>query len=140
MEVGRPSSARRSSMSQINVTPFVDVMLVLLIIFMVTAPMLDQGVEVDLPEVAEAPGLPAQQEPLVITLQKNGQILIGKAKIDQLTKLGPVIQQALKGKPDREVFLEADENVSYGRVVKVMAAVKKAGVEKLGMVTRLPEE
>ncbi|MCK4502436.1 MAG: biopolymer transporter ExbD, partial [Desulfuromonadales bacterium] len=61
MELGRPSSARRSSMSQINVTPFVDVMLVLLIIFMVTAPMLDQGVEVDLPEVAEAPGLPVQQ-------------------------------------------------------------------------------
>lgn len=140
MEVGRPSSARRSSMSQINVTPFVDVMLVLLIIFMVTAPMLDQGVEVDLPEVADAPGLPAQQEPLVVTLQKNGQILIGKAKIDQLSKLGPVIQQALKGKPDREVFLEADEKVPYGRVVKVMAAVKKAGVEKLGMVTRLPEE
>jgi biopolymer transport protein TolR len=127
-------------MSQINVTPFVDVMLVLLIIFMVTAPMLDQGVQVDLPEVAEAPGLPVQQEPLVITLEKNGQILIGKAKIDQLSKLGPVIQQALKGKPDREVFLEADEKVPYGRVVKVMAAVKKAGVEKLGMVTRLPEE
>ena len=140
MEVGRPSSARRSSMSQINVTPFVDVMLVLLIIFMVTAPMLDQGVEVSLPEVAEAPGLPAQQEPLVVTLQKNGQILIGKARVNQLSKLGPVIQQALKGKPDREVFLEADENVPYGRVVKVMAAVKKAGVEKLGMVTRLPEE
>jgi len=77
---------------------------------------------------------------LVITLQKNGQILIGKAKINQLSKLGPVIQQALKGKPDREVFLEADENVPYGRVVKVMAAVKKSGVEKLGMVTRLPEE
>ncbi len=140
MEVGRPSSARRSNMSQINVTPFVDVMLVLLIIFMVTAPMLDQGVEVALPEVAEAPGLPAQQEPLVVTLQKNGQILIGKAKVERLAKLGPVIQQALKGKPDREVFLEADENVPYGRVVKVMAAVKKAGVEKLGMVTRLPEE
>lgn len=140
MEVGRPSSARRSSMSQINVTPFVDVMLVLLIIFMVTAPMLDQGVEVDLPEVAEAPGLPVQQEPLVITLQKNGQISIGKARIDQLSKLGPVIQQVLKGKPDREVFLEADEKVPYGRVVQVMAAVKKAGVEKLGMVTRLPED
>lgn len=140
MEVGRPAGGRRSSLSQINVTPFVDVMLVLLIIFMVTAPMLDQGVEVDLPEVAEAPGLPAQQEPLIVTLERNGQILIGKAKIDQLAKLGPVIQQALKGKPDREVFLEADQKVPYGRVVQVMAAVKKAGVEKLGMVTRLPEE
>jgi len=140
MDTGSPSRGRRSSLSQINVTPFVDVMLVLLIIFMVTAPMLDQGVQVNLPEVAEAPGLPAQQEPLVVTLERNGQILIGKAKIQQLSKLGPVIQQALKGKPDREVFLEADEKVPYGRVVQVMAAVKKAGVEKLGMVTRLPEE
>jgi len=140
MEVGRPAGGRRSSLSQINVTPFVDVMLVLLIIFMVTAPMLDQGVEVDLPEVAEAPGLPAQQEPLVVTLQRNGQILIGKAQIDQVEKLGPVIRQALKDKPDREVFLEADDKVAYGRVVQVMAAVKKAGVEKLGMVTRMPEE
>jgi len=140
MEMGGAPRGQRSNMSQINVTPFVDVMLVLLIIFMVTAPMMDQGVEVDLPEVAEAPGLPVQQDPLVITLEKSGQILIGKAKINQLSKLGPVIQQALKGKPDREVFLEADENVPYGRVVKVMAAVKKAGVDKLGMVTRLPEE
>ncbi len=140
MEVGRPAGRQRSSLSQINVTPFVDVMLVLLIIFMVTAPMLDQGVEVDLPEVAEAPGLPAQQEPIIVTLERNGQIMIGKAKIDQLAKLGPVLQQAMKGKPGREVFLEADQKVPYGRVVQVMAAVKKAGVEKLGMVTRLPEE
>ncbi len=140
MEIGRPSRGRHSSLSQINVTPFVDVMLVLLIIFMVTAPMLDQGVEVDLPEVSEAPGLPVQEEPLVITLQKNGQLFIGKTQIKQLPKLAPVIQQALKGKPDREVFLEADKKVPYGRVVQVMAAVKKAGVEKLGMVTSLPEE
>ena len=140
MEVGRPAGGRRSSLSQINVTPFVDVMLVLLIIFMVTAPMLDQGVEVELPEVAETPGLPAQDEPLVVTLQRGGQIRIGKAKVEQLDKLGPVIQQALKGQPEREVFLEADQQVAYGRVVQVMAAVKKAGVDKLGMVTRLPEE
>lgn len=140
MEIGRPASGRRSSMSQINVTPFVDVMLVLLIIFMVTAPMLDQGVEVNLPEVADAPGLPLDQEPLVVTLTKNGNISIGQTQIKQLSKLGPVIKQALKGKPDREVFLEADDKVPYGQVVKVMAAVKQAGVEKLGMVTRLPEE
>jgi len=140
MEVGRPASGRRSNMSAINVTPFVDVMLVLLIIFMVTAPMLDQGVEVDLPEVKEAPGLPSQQEPLVITLERDGQISIGKAKVDSPAKLAPVVQQALKNKPDREVFLEADQKVPYGRVIQVMAAVKGAGVEKLGMVTRLPEE
>ncbi len=140
MEVGRPATGRRSSLSQINVTPFVDVMLVLLIIFMVTAPMLDQGVQVDLPEVAEAPGLPSQQEPLVVTIERSGKIFIGKAEVKQISKLGPVLQQALRGKPDREVFLEADQKVPYGRVVQVMAAVKRAGVEKLGMVTRLPEE
>ena len=140
MEVGSQGRRQRSNLSQINVTPFVDVMLVLLIIFMVTAPMLDQGVQVDLPEVAESPGLPAQQEPLVVTMQRNGKIFIGKAEITRISKLGPVLQQALKGKPDREVFLEADQKVPYGRVVEVMAAVKRAGVEKLGMVTRLPEE
>jgi len=140
MEVGSQGRRARSSLSQINVTPFVDVMLVLLIIFMVTAPMLDQGVQVELPEVAEAPGLPAQQEPLVVTMQRDGKIFIGQAEITQVSKLGPVLQQALKGKPDREVFLEADQRVPYGRVVEVMAAVKRAGVEKLGMVTRLPEE
>jgi len=140
MEVGSSSRRQRSSLSQINVTPFVDVMLVLLIIFMVTAPMLDQGVQVDLPEVEESPGLPSQQQPLVVTMQRNGKIFIGKAEVKKVSKLGPVLQQALKGKPDREVFLEADSKVPYGRVVQVMAAVKRAGVEKLGMVTRLPEE
>ena len=140
MEVGNQGRRARSSLSQINVTPFVDVMLVLLIIFMVTAPMLDQGVQVELPEVAESSGLPAQQEPLVVTMQRDGRIFIGQAEVKQVSKLGPVFQQALKGKPDREVFLEADQKVPYGRVVQVMAAVKRAGVEKLGMVTRLPEE
>jgi len=140
MEVGRPGGGSRSALSQINVTPFVDVMLVLLIIFMVTAPMMDQGVEVDLPEVAEAPSLPVNKEPLVVTVEKNGIISIGKTKIDKVAKLTPVLQQALKGKADQEVFLEADEKVPYGRVVQVMAAIKRAGVAKLGMVTRLPEE
>ncbi len=140
MEVGRPGTGRRSSMAQINVTPFVDVMLVLLIIFMVTAPMLDQGVSVDLPEVKEAPILQSKVEPLVITVEKNGNLLIGKTQITELSKLAPVIQQALKGRESREVFLEADKSVPYGRVVEVMAAVKKAGIESLGMVTRMPEE
>ncbi len=140
MEVGRPGTGRRSNMSQINVTPFVDVMLVLLIIFMVTAPMLDQGVSVDLPEVKEAPSLPSKSAPLVLTVEKNGDLLIGKVRIKEISKLTPVIMQALKGKESREVFLEADKAVPYGRVVEVMAAIKKAGIERLGMVTRMPEE
>jgi len=140
MEVGRPGTGRRSNMSQINVTPFVDVMLVLLIIFMVTAPMLDQGVTVDLPQVKEAPSLQSKVEPLVVTVEKDGSLLIASSRIKDLSKLGPVILQALKGKEGREVYLEADKAVPYGRVVEVMAAVKSAGIERLGMVTRMPEE
>ncbi|WP_026362509.1 protein TolR [Geopsychrobacter electrodiphilus] len=140
MEVGRPGTGRRSSMSQINVTPFVDVMLVLLIIFMVTAPMLDQGVTVDLPQVKEAPNLQSKVEPLVVSVNKDGSLLIGTSRITEISKLAPVILQALKGKEGREVYLEADKAVPYGRVVEVMAAVKKAGIERLGMVTRMPEE
>ncbi|HKJ04567.1 MAG TPA: protein TolR [Geopsychrobacteraceae bacterium] len=140
MEVGRPGGGNRSALSQINVTPFVDVMLVLLIIFMVTAPMMDQGVEVDLPEIAEAPSLPVKKEPLVVTVEKSGKILIGKTEIETVSKLTPVLEQALKGKTDQEVFLEADQKVPYGRVVEVMAAIKRAGVDKMGMVTRMPEE
>lgn len=141
MEVGvRTSAKRRSSMSQINVTPFVDVMLVLLIIFMVTAPMLDQGVEVDLPQVRHSPGLPADQEPLVVVLQRNGQITIERNEIANVTSLESVIRQAVQINPERQVYLQADEAVAYGLVVQVMAAVKQAGVDKLGMVTRLPED
>ncbi len=96
------------------------------------------GWGVDLPQVAEAPGLSAQQKPLIVILEKSGEIMIGNASVEELSKLGPVIRQALKNEPEREVLLEADDKVAYGRVVQVMAAVKGAGVEKLGMVTRLP--
>lgn len=139
MDVG-PSRGNRGPVSQINVTPFVDVMLVLLIIFMVTAPMMEQGVDVNLPEVAQAPSLTANKEPLVITVEKTGAISIGRTKIEDAAKLTPVLQQILKEKPEDEqdVFLEADRDVPYGKVVPVMAAIKKAGVAKLGMVSQEP--
>jgi biopolymer transport protein TolR len=139
MDVG-PSRGNRSPVSQINVTPFVDVMLVLLIIFMVAAPMMEQGVDVNLPEVAQAPSLAANKEPLVITIQKDGAISIGRTKIEDAAKLTPVLQQILKDKPEdeKDVFLEADRDVPYGKVVPVMAAIKKAGVAKLGMVSQEP--
>ena len=139
MDVG-PSRGNRNPVSQINVTPFVDVMLVLLIIFMVTAPMMEQGVDVNLPEVAQAPSLTANKEPLVITVQKDGAISIGRTKIEDAAKLTPVLQQILKDKPEdeKDVFLEADRDVPYGKVVPVMAAIKKAGVAKLGMVSQEP--
>jgi len=141
MDVGPSRGGSRSTLSQINVTPLVDVMLVLLIIFMVTAPMMEQGVDVNLPEVENAQSLAATKEPLVITVEKNGTISIGRTKIDSVAKLTPVLQQILKDKADNEkdVFLEADRDVPYGKVVPVMAAIKKAGVAKLGMVSQEPK-
>ncbi len=138
MEVARRDNGNRRTLAQINVTPLVDVMLVLLIIFMVTAPMLETGVDVNLPEVAEAPGLKQAKEPLVITVQKDGAILVGRSRVATLEKLTPVLAQILQGRQEKEIFLEADRDVPYGRVVQVMAAAKKAGVEKLGMVSKPP--
>ncbi|MFA5515498.1 MAG: protein TolR [Desulfuromonadales bacterium] len=139
MEIGRRDSGNRRTLSQINVTPFVDVMLVLLIIFMVTAPMLETGVDVNLPEVADAPGLKQAKEPLVITVEKNGAIMVGRSRVETTEKLVPVLGQILRERQGKEVFLEADRDVPYGRVVQVMAAAKKAGVEKLGMVSQPPK-
>jgi len=140
MDVGPSRGGSRSTLSQINVTPLVDVMLVLLIIFMVTAPMMEQGVDVNLPEVEEAPSLAATKEPLVVTIKKDGAILIGHNRIENAGKLTMVLQQILKDRSDdeKDVFLEADRDVPYGHVVPVMAAIKKAGVAKLGMVSQEP--
>ena len=138
MEVGRRGGTR-SSLSQINVTPLVDVMLVLLTIFMVTAPMLDQGIKVNLPQVSHAPTLAQSHEPLVVSVTREGTIAIGHSRVNTAEKLVPVLEQVLKGTPDREVFLEADRDVPYGQVVKVMAAMRRAGVQKLGMVSEEPK-
>lgn len=139
MEVGQRNGSARSTLSQINVTPLVDVMLVLLIIFMVTAPMLEQGVEVNLPEVSDAPGLNAGKEPLVVTVERSGAISIGKTSIPSPEKLMPVLREKMIGRQNKEVFLQADRDVPYGKVVQVMAAIKGAGIEKLGMVSQPPE-
>jgi biopolymer transport protein TolR len=118
-------------MSDINVTPFVDVMLVLLIIFMVTAPMMIQGVDVALPEVTS--------QPLIISIYKENQIYINdfKVKIDFLQEK---LQKILQGRSDRVVYLRADKTIPYGMVVLVMSEIKGAGIEKLGMVTEPADE
>ncbi|MBQ6669189.1 MAG: protein TolR [Deltaproteobacteria bacterium] len=136
MTAGRNGRAR--AMSQINVTPFVDVMLVLLIIFMVTAPMLETGVEVNLPEVADAPGLEETKEPIVVTINRNGAIFVGKSQVNDPEKLTPVIREMLARNKERAVFLEADKDVAYGQVVPVLAALRKTGVTRLGMVSQEP--
>ena len=120
-------------MSEINVTPFVDVMLVLLIIFMVTAPMMMQGVDVALPQATAEP-LPTKEQHLIITVDREQKVFINDFQVD-LEFLGKKLQAILRGRTDRDVFLKADRDIPYGTVVRVMAEIKEAGVEKLGMVT-----
>jgi biopolymer transport protein TolR len=120
-------------MSEINVTPFVDVMLVLLIIFMVTAPMMIQGLNVDLPEATAKP-LDSEKEHLVITINKDRQIYINDFEVT-VEFLREKLLKILQGRADREVYLKADKNIPYGIVVQVMAEIKGAGIEQLGMVT-----
>ena len=120
-------------MSDINVTPFVDVMLVLLIIFMVTAPMMVQGLNVDLPE-ATAKSLDSEKEHLIITINKDHQVFINDYQVS-VESLGAKLVKILQGRSDRAVYLKADKNIPYGIVVQVMAEVKGAGVADLGMIT-----
>lgn len=120
-------------MSEINVTPFVDVMLVLLIIFMVTAPMMVQGLNIDLPEATAKP-LDSEKEHLVITINKDQQVYINDFEVT-VEFLREKLLKILQGRSDRDVYLKADKNISYGIVVQVMAEIKGAGVEQLGMIT-----
>jgi biopolymer transport protein TolR len=124
-------------MSDINVTPFVDVMLVLLIIFMATAPMMIQGVNVSLPEAVSKP-IVSEKDHLLITLDKSGKLYINNYKIAP-GLLQNKLRKILEGHPDQEVYLRADKDVSYGAVVNIMSEIKDAGVEKLGMVTEPAE-
>jgi biopolymer transport protein TolR len=121
-------------MAEINVTPFVDVMLVLLIIFMVTAPMMEQGLEVDLPNT-NTENIRVKDVPLVITVMRDGTIHLAESEPFALSELEAKLDAILDGDASREVFLRADEKVPYGIVAKVMARARAAGVEKLGMVT-----
>jgi biopolymer transport protein TolR len=130
--------SQNSSISQINVVPLVDVMLVLLVIFMVAAPILQQGVSVELPQ-AKAGALSGEEEQLVVAIDKKGTIFLNDNAI-ALADLGPKLEAVTRLKPDKQVFLRADRNVPYGEVVQVMAAVKGAGVQSLGMITELPTE
>lgn len=125
-------------MSDINVTPLVDVMLVLLIIFMVTAPMMSQGVDVDLPEAATDP-LSSDREPLVVTIDKDGVVYISELKVE-VNYLQEKLRKILEGRKNKEVYFKADKDVAYGIVVQVMAEIKGAGIEKLGMITVPPSE
>jgi biopolymer transport protein TolR len=133
MEIGSRSNGDRNVMSQINVTPFVDVMLVLLIIFMVTAPMMQQGVQVNLPK-ADAKALTPQETTVVVSIERTGKISINNAEIPA-AELRSRLSGMFATRSKKEVFLKADKDVPYGEVVKAMAEIKGAGIERLGMVT-----
>jgi biopolymer transport protein TolR len=131
-------NGRKKLVADINVTPLVDVMLVLLIIFMITAPMMTQGLNVDLPETT-AKALRQEDKPIIVTIDKNGAI-----SINSVPQVRALMKEELKKhysvNKDQLIFLNADKNVPYGEVAKVMADVQSVGFDKLGMITKPPEK
>jgi biopolymer transport protein TolR len=136
MSLGSTHKPGQTSLSEINVTPLVDVMLVLLIIFMITAPMMQQGIDINLPQEA-AGNVDPSQERLIITLAKNERMYLNERRIDW-----PELEQTLRqtSGATREVFLRADKDIPYGLVVKLMAVIKQAGIERVGIVTTPVED
>ena len=123
----------RAPLSEINVTPMVDVMLVLLIIFMVSAPMLTTGVDVDLPS-ARAPAMEMDVEKLLLTVTEDEKVYLGETEVPY-DRLEAAIASNVRIQQEKELYVQADEGVRYGFVVKVLAIVRRAGIEKLGLVT-----
>ena len=137
MAMDAPGNRGSATISQINVTPLVDVMLVLLVIFMVTAPIIQQGVQVNLPQ-ARSRAIPGTEEHLIVTVAKNGKIYLNDNAMS-LPDLGAKLRAIKKLDPNKQVYLRADQEVRYGTVMQTIAEIKQAGIERLGMVTR-PQE
>jgi biopolymer transport protein TolR len=130
---GGKGAPGRTTMSEINVTPMVDVMLVLLIIFMVTAPLIQQGVKVNLPETRAAP-VESNEKKLVLSVDASRRVFLGDVEVP-LDDLEEKLKTNAKAQADKEVYLHADKEIPYGVVVEVMAAAQRAGIANLGMIT-----
>ncbi len=130
---GNKGSLGRTTLTEINVTPLVDVMLVLLIIFMVTAPLIQQGVKVNLPQTRAAP-VEAQEKKLVLSIDAQKRVFIGEAEVP-LEELQQKLRANAKAQADKEIYLHADRSIPYGVVVEVMAAAQQAGISNVGMIT-----
>ena len=130
--------SRYRPMSEINVTPFVDVMLVLLIVFMITAPLLTVGVPVDLPKT-EAATINDSDEPLVITIDKSGTIFLQETATP-LQKLIPRLQAITGENPDVRIYVRGDQSIQYGRVMEIMGRVSVAGYKKVSLLAELPRD
>ena len=135
-----PRRGRRKlrPMGEINVTPFVDVMLVLLIVFMVTAPLLTVGVPVDLPKT-KASQISDDQTPMVISIKKDGQLALQNREIGN-DELIPRLEAVARAKPDTRIFVRGDKDVPYGEVMAIMGRVQEAGFSRVALITKLPEE
>jgi biopolymer transport protein TolR len=125
-------------MAAINVTPFVDVMLVLLIVFMVTAPLLTTGVQVDLPQ-SEAEGLPAQDEPLAVTVTADGTIYLQETEV-ALDQLAPRLVAITEENRDARIFIRGDRELVYGRIMEVVGIVNRAGFTRVALVSEPPRD
>jgi biopolymer transport protein TolR len=123
----------RTTLSEINVTPMVDVMLVLLVIFMVTAPLIQQGVKVNLPQTRAAP-VEATEKKVVLSIDRSKRVYIGEAEVP-LSDLEQKLKTNSKVQTDKEIYLHADKDIAYGIVVEVMAAAQRAGIKDVGMIT-----
>ena len=137
---GRGRSSRRAPMAEINVTPFVDVMLVLLIIFMVSAPLLTVGVPIDLPQTQASSLDQADKEPLAISVNTDGKVFLQNTeiKLDELVPKLQAISQA-RGGNDERIYVRGDKTVDYGTVMKVMGRLSAAGFRKVALVTEVEQ-
>ncbi|MBF0383237.1 MAG: protein TolR [Magnetococcales bacterium] len=138
LDEGGGSGNSYSAMSEINVTPLVDIMLVLLIIFMVAAPLMTQGVEVNLPKAATG-ALASNSEPLVVTVSRDGTPYIEQNRLS-ISALKDKITLIRKANPNVPVYVRGDKKAEYGAVMKVMAHLQQAGIEKIGLVTESPDK
>src|SRR4051812_33497522 len=126
-------SKSKTAMSEINVTPLVDVMLVLLIMFMVTAPLMQQGIDVDLPKTT-ASGVDLDTEPTVLVVDENKKISVAKTEIG-MTNLREKLKAIFHDKKNKQIYLQADRRVDYGTVAEVMAEIRAAGIYNIGLIT-----
>ncbi len=134
--MGPTRNGNKRLVSDINVTPLVDVMLVLLIIFMITAPMMTQGLNVDLPETT-AKSLRQEEKPIVVTIDKEGEISINSIPYVRALMVQE-LQKSFFANKDQPIFIRADKNVPYGHVITAMADIKSIGFDKIGMITKPP--
>jgi biopolymer transport protein TolR len=132
------SKDSKGPLAEINIIPLVDVMLVLLIIFMITAPMMQHGMNIDIPKVTTKP-LPTKEEPQILSITSDKQLILNEKKLDA-KDLKAAIQLLFTNKTNKELYLRADKNVPYGFVVTCMGVVREAGIEKINIVTKPAEE